>query len=777
MPTTPPPATKLPHLNEAAYARWMKLAHLVSHAVGLDVRVKGETQNLARGHIFLFNHFTRFETTIPPMLMFKHTGAICRTITHHSLFGVHSKLTSFLYDGGCVPSDMHGLLPYLAGEILRGRKVVIFPEGGLVKDKKVFDDRGDYATNSGNGQGMRKHHRGAAVLATYLDILKAHLQDAQARADTATLAHWQATLGLPSQEALLAAIAEPTLVVPSTLTFFPIRSEPNVLVKMAEAVVGELPERVRDELTTETNLLLRPTDLDICIGQAIPSGWAPPKAESLLWRHALRHTSTLEDIFQLEFGDATWLNKPLHHRAESSINRLRDKAMRALYGGLTVNLHHLVAVLVMEYWVANRRQIPQAEFESAILFAAQRLRLQAASHTQLPLHESLSSASAMLALTKHQHPQYQRFMETLRKAKLVKLRGGVYYLSQRLSDELGVHEIRLENPVQLHENEAAIQPAVKLAAMWGMQQAAEVTTAAGQKQLAVLLLTLQQAAAQQAYTAAGAEALAAGAGALQPFLLKPVASQPAKTHAVLMLHGLGASPAQMRPLAEDLRSLGYTVHAPLLLGHGGKPADLSGVQAADWVKTAKLGLEVLQGFGFRDVQVVGFSTGALVALRLAKEQPAAITQIVAVAPPITLVSPLRHLLTMAHSLNLMVKHTLGALLPSLRGGVHPWYMMAPKFPAEQYAKVPLSAVVAMRRLAHQALAAAPSFKTPVTLLHGTADAVAQFASGQKLAALLGGPTKFVALEGAPHDVIRTNHHQSWAHVIQALEATHKANDA
>ncbi len=760
----------LPPIRPSTYGRWMRVAGAAASLIGMQLRLRGQASSLKGGEIFLFNHFTRLETSVPPYLLWRETGAFARSVTHHGLYHVHPWLRRFLLDTGCVPSNLPNLLPYLAAEVLRGRKIVIFPEGGLIKDKKVFDDRGHYAVKGADNRAARPHHRGAAVLAVYLDIFRAHIRDANLRGDTATLAHWVAELNLPDIASLLAACHGTTQVVPSTLTFFPLRNEPNWLLRGIEMLIGPLPDRMRDELIMESNLVLRQTDLDLHIGAPLPTAWAPPKAEAMLWRHALRNVLTLEQLFALDLDHAQWLHGPLAHRASNAVEAQRDRATRALYGGLTVNLHHVVATLIDDFHRSGQTLIPLATFDAALVFAVHRLQEQAKRNSALPLHPSVAEAQSLSQLAQGTHYAFGQLMASLQRAHLVKQRPDGYALSQRLSDTFGHHEIRLENPVQLHVNEAATQPAVKLAVMWGIEQAKAISSPAGAQAWAGVVVQALRNTAQEATAAAGANALPVGAEALQPYLIKPSSTDaPSNGVGVLLLHGLGASPAQGRPLAEQLRALGYTVHGLRLPGHGGVPADLRGQTEHDWLATTSLGIKLLQAQGLSKIVLVGFSTGALVALRAAKLWPQAVTGVVALAPALQLVSPLRHLLGLARLFNALIGPTLGRLIPQLRHGVYPWYHMRPAYSAEQYAKVPLGAVAALVRLATRAWREAPLLAAPVHVLHGSTDSVASLPRSRAYSARLA-QGHFTELPGAGHDVLRTNTAHSWARIIQAVGA-------
>ncbi len=89
---------------------------------------------------------------------------------------------------------------------------------------------------------------------------------------------------------------------------------------------------------------------------------------------------------------------------------------------------------------------------------------------------------------------------------------------------------------------------------------------------------------------------------------------------VLLLHGLTATPAEVRPLGEALRTAGYTVAAPVLPGHGTSPRDLNHVKWQDWLNAAELSYQSLQKQCDK-IFVGGESTGAIIALLLANRHP------------------------------------------------------------------------------------------------------------------------------------------------------------
>jgi len=88
--------------------------------------------------------------------------------------------------------------------------------------------------------------------------------------------------------------------------------------------------------------------------------------------------------------------------------------------------------------------------------------------------------------------------------------------------------------------------------------------------------------------------------------------------AVLLIHGFGGTPYDLKPLAEALNESGYTVSGVLLAGHGTSVKDMSGTGWRDWLDSARA--EYIDMAKEHDrIYVVGFSMGGLVALNLSME--------------------------------------------------------------------------------------------------------------------------------------------------------------
>ena len=89
---------------------------------------------------------------------------------------------------------------------------------------------------------------------------------------------------------------------------------------------------------------------------------------------------------------------------------------------------------------------------------------------------------------------------------------------------------------------------------------------------------------------------------------------------VLLIHGLTGTPNEMRVLGKGLNNAGFTVYGMQLAGHCGSVDDLLASNAEDWFASVQTAAEWLRE-RVENLFVCGLSMGALLALRLAAEQP------------------------------------------------------------------------------------------------------------------------------------------------------------
>lgn len=198
---------------------------------------------------------------------------------------------------------------------------------------------------------------------------------------------------------------------------------------------------------------------------------------------------------------------------------------------------------------------------------------------------------------------------------------------------------------------------------------------------------------------------------------------------VLLLHGYFGSPGELRRMGEALNTAGYTVHAPVLAGHGGLPAAMANVRWQHWVATAEAGLRRLRE-QCREVFVAGISMGALLALHLAANTEVA--GVIAMAPALQLRGERQMALTG------MLKYVMPWFYPfkqanfndpQVRQGVRQWLPDADlSDPAtvasiRREARIPVASIYELVKLQRHVQHELPRVLVPVLLMQGRRDEV------------------------------------------------------
>lgn len=752
-PPTPPSVPDDPlALNATAYDWCVRAFRAVEGYLGLRVALHdpeadgGGTGALGRGHIFLFNHFARFETIIPPYLIYSRTGAFCRTIADAALFGPPgSSFGSFLRGVGAVPNALPGLLPFLAAEILRGRKVVIFPEGGMVKDRRVIDDGGDFKVYSRTAQERRKHHRGAAVLALMLDVFKERLRELADRGDDARLERWRAALGFASAEALLAEARTPTLIVPGNITFYPLRIEDHPLPRLIERFADALPQQFSEELLVESNILFRDTDMDIRLGAPLPvqSGWS--WWERLLLRRAFEDTASLHDLFDLNRKASAWFDRLLARRLDAASDTVRDACTYGIYRQVTVNIGHLTALAILDRIESGETGVERAVLGRQVYLALKGLQ----TVPQVHLHPTLAEPDRYRGLLHGVNAEVNRVLSTAISAGLLKEDGQWLRFLPKILDDHDFDRVRLENPLLVAANESAPMPEV-LAHVAASRRDAAAPAAS-------LLATLcfddemrawqraRQAFSSPAHVAVNAAETATRSGA--PYLLVP------GDHTglgVVLVHGFLASPAELRDLADKLAARGHPVIGVRLPGHGTSPWDLRERAWPEWLDAVRRADDILAAHCPQRA-LVGFATGGALALSYAAEAPPGLTAVVAAAVPMTYRNKALIFAPLMHGLS-----RLAEWVPAWEGKA-PFREHVSEHPDINYRHVPLRGLHEVADLMSDLRRRLPLVRCPTLILQGDSDPVVDPAGAVALMRRLGSHRR--RLESIPssrHGILNEN---------------------
>ncbi len=696
-------------INEGTYEWCVRAFSLVHERLGINIKVHDIGSKIEAGQIFLFNHFARFETVIPQYIIHEATGAFCRCVAAPELFESSERFARFLWGVGAVPTNHPGLLAFLAAEILRGRKVIVFPEGGMIKDRRVVDEQGEVSIFSPSYKAQRKHHRGAAAIALTLELFKKRILLVHESGDVSRLQRWVDALGLENADTLVTAARQRTLVVPGNITFYPIRNDDNILRKGAAMFSGELGRRAEEELLIEGNILLKDTDMDVRFYRPIPPGIGWNWWERLALDQVFKQVDSLQDLFAMKRDSDRWVERMVSLALGRKTRLLRDRYARGIYSCVTLNLSHLAARLILTLLDKGTTEIDHEPFHVLLYVSIKNAQREPSIH----LHRSLANPERYNGIHKGIWHRFEQFLDMATSSDLIEVLPDKYRFLPKLQEQHSIHEVRLENAIAVYANEVAPVSA----ACRAIDRAIQTNMLAEKETFARLLFDDEirvfewclKNYSQRRHTQINDQETATESG--EPYLLVP---NDRREIGVVLVHGFLASPAELRDFGNRLADLGYPVMGVRLAGHGTSPWDLRDRRWHDWLGSVRRGVEIISAFADR-VCLIGFSTGGALALRLAADEPERFAGVSAVSVPVRFRNSNLVFVPVLHGINKLTEW-----MSSLEG-LMPFRPNDSEHPDINYRHIPVRGLFELRRLVDDTRRRLADVTCPVAVFQGTGD--------------------------------------------------------
>ena len=193
---------------------------------------------------------------------------------------------------------------------------------------------------------------------------------------------------------------------------------------------------------------------------------------------------------------------------------------------------------------------------------------------------------------------------------------------------------------------------------------------------------------------------------------------------VVCVHGFTGTPYEMRYLGQRLHEAGFTVHGPVLPGHGTRASDLDATHAADWADAVEDAYDTLRLL-CRRVVVVGQSLGGLLALHLASRRPD-VAAVAALATPLWLDGLAGRVARWAATDRLPVR-----AVPKLYGSDVRDRRTRIENPC--YDTIPVRALGELARFMLEVEGELAQIRQPVLVLHGRRDHTAPVACASRIA--------------------------------------------
>jgi esterase/lipase/1-acyl-sn-glycerol-3-phosphate acyltransferase len=686
----------------------------VFKASAADIRVHDVEKIPAASVIYVVNHFTRMETAFLPYIIFKHTGKHALSLAHHSFF--KGKLASFLQKMGAVSTRDPDRDIVLTNAMLTGNmSLIIFPEGQMIKDKKLIEKGKFLVYNAGI---RRPPHTGAATIALKAEIIRQLMKKLYNERRMAELEIFKEAYKIEKND-MDGVIAGSTYIVPVNITYYPIRARENTIKKMVEKFAGKVSVRAAEELQVEGTMLTRGVDIDINFGKAIRV------------QDYLKRTSLVKDI--IKCGRQTCFNEFTSEKIAKKLSvTLMREYMQSIYSMTTVNHDHIFAYILL---IHPTNSIADYDFKNRASLAIEKikeLKLTNFHSTLLKRNENIGADIF--------HEKYDSFIEEALKNGLIKMKGtNIVRVNSKFTPTYNFHNIRQDNFIEVLKNE--IEPLGELTSMLRriMIMPPWVVKKMVQDTFSKLDMKIFKEDYKKYYREGETRPERNGA----PFFFHNVFNK----YGVILVHGYMAAPGEVRRLAERLYAAGYSVYGVRLRGHGTTPEDLAHMQWQDWYESVNRGYVVMKN-AINKFVIAGFSTGAGLALLQAAKKNEKFTGLVSINAPLKLQNINARLSGTASFFNTILKKF------KMSNGKTEFVPNHPDNPEINYRRNPVHGVAELGKLMKVVEDSLPQIKIPALIIQAAHDPVVNPESADAIFEKINSPKKeLVKISSDRHGIL------------------------
>ncbi|OPL14865.1 MAG: hypothetical protein AVO39_08540 [delta proteobacterium MLS_D] len=687
----------------------------LTRARGIDIRVHGRENVPDQPVLFVVNHFTRLETVLMPYVIRKYFNRFPLSLAAREFF--EGKIGDVITRLGAVSTTDPDRDRLLVNALLTdSNPVIIFPEGRMIKDKKIIE-KGRYIVFSTGGR--RPPHTGAGRIALRSQFLREELRLFLERGDTASIEELARHFDF-DPAGIDTVLAKETFIVPVNITYYPVRATENIISRLAARLVEDLPERAVEEMLIEGSMFTRGVDVDINFGHAIPvkryieenTGLRRMLADGKLYRYPedLKHVRPFKKMYV----------------------RIMYEYMAAIYAMTTVNHDHIFSYILTK---CRKDRIGEDDFKNRVFLAIDKLRRSGLNN----YHRSLDQPQWTL-LSDDFHEKYNRFIELSRAEGLFTLeKGFLVRNNERFSAAYEFHTIRKDNIAEVLTNE--IEPLKSLTR--SLDRLMLLPSGLVRKKIRNYFKALDRKIFEDDYDRYYIEGESKPKTIGAPFFMKHLFGR----KGLVLVHGYMAAPEEIRPLADYLYRHGYSVYGARLRGHGTAPEDLATRTWEDWYESVGRAYIIMKN-SMKSLAIAGFSTGGTLALLQAANKPGGFRAVVTINAPLRLY----HISSKFASF-VVAWNTMLARFKVDKGRME-FVTNEPQNRHINYFRNPVSGVRQLEMLMDVVEERLKNVTDPVLVIQGENDPVVNPVSGSEIYEKAGSEKKrFIAVEADYHGIL------------------------
>jgi esterase/lipase/1-acyl-sn-glycerol-3-phosphate acyltransferase len=666
--------------------------------------------------LYAVNHFTRSETVLLPYLIRKHIKKYPISLAHESFFS--GAMREFMDNLGTVSTADPDRDKILIKELLTdSHPVVIFPEGQIIKDKKIIE-RGKYIVyNSGI---RRPPHSGAAQIALLTQFMREKLQTFFLRGDNVSIDMIASHFGFNAAD-VEKIINKATNIVPVNITYYPVRAQENALSKLAGRFMNNISTRFQEELEVEGPMILGRVDIDITFGR-------PISVKEYITSNKALSKMLADDNPHLDADD---FKKSISFR--KTCVSMMNKYMNAIYGMTIINHDHLFSYILTKYWKNSFRE---DDFKTRVFMAIEHLRKIGLTNC----HTSLYKKQFYL-LTDDYHEKYDNFIREAVSNNFITLKDGIITRNKaRFSRKSEFHAIRKDNIIEVLKNEIEPLRDLTRAMDWLMF----LPDFFIRWKIRNLFVHLDKNLFDKDYRQYYIEGESKPRNIGEPFFLKRFFSR----KGIVLVHGYMAAPEEIRPLADFLYQNGYNVYGVRLRGHGTAPEDLAVRNWEKWYDSVSRGYIIMKN-SVKKFSIAGFSMGGGIALLQASNKPGRMVSVISINAPLRLIGISSKFAPLIVAWN--------TILTKIK--VNKWKLEFvkndPEYPQINYARNPVSGGYELEKLMRTVENRLGKVNDPALIIQASGDPVVDSISGQEIFEKLGTKDKqLLRIHANHHGILR-----------------------